>query len=312
MAIFSKKVFPHNNYSEGIFSGLGTTAGSLSFIFSWLLHFIFSVAIGVFMFSIMTSGQHMAILSFAIAIPSMFLSGMILSVDIIAQSDVMQWISRFDPFRYTTGNLIVSATPRAQLGDLFQTLSVGDKRMIFKFGSSISDWNGTQTYWFNLDAKTGNILIQHYENNQPVNDSTISDAKGLKTFVASLSDVSKRAVIYDITLYKLLFENHLPIVGSSNNVFSAEVWGVRKLPDVAVIRDFVIKYFKGETGTGGDKDRFDTIWKDIKAGQYGWLDVFFKQNSLLYYQGDKVANLLVPIVVSGGLLTAAKYKFNWK
>lgn len=172
------------------------------------------------MFSIVSSGQHMAVIAFVIAIPSMFLSGMILSVDIISQSEVMQWLSRFDPFRYTTGNLVISATPKAQIGDLFQNLSITDQTMIFKFGGSpfAIEPNGTKEYFFNQDKSTGNILVQNYVNGAPVTHLTISDVKSLTTFVNSLPN--NKDVLYDPTLYKLLFETKAPIVGSSNNIFS--------------------------------------------------------------------------------------------
>lgn len=311
-AIFYKKVFTATK-ANGIFSGLGTTTGAFSFIFSWSLHFIFSIAVGVLMFSIISSGQHVAVIAFVIAIPSMFLSGMILSVDIISQSEVMQWLSRFDPFRYTTGNLVVSATPQSQIGDLFQNLSATDQTMIFKFGGSpfAIEPNGAKEYYFNQDKSTGNILVQNYPNGVRTTYLTISDVKSLTSFVHSLPHSDD--VLYDPTLYKLLFESDAPIIGSSNNVFSFNKWGVRRIPDVNVIRTFVTSYFLGDpSNPGGDKARFDIIWKEIQHGNFGWLDVFLKQNTTLYYTGDRIANILVPIALSGLLFTGAKYKFHWK
>lgn len=323
MAIFSKKVFPHHHYSEGIFSGLGTISGSLSFIFSWLLHFAFSMAIGIFMFSVMNSGQHMAVVAFAIAIPSMFLSGMILSVDIIAKSEVMQWLSRFDPFRYTTGNLIVSATPRDQMGDLFQALSAGDKRKIFNFWSKFKDINGSE-FVLNPDSNFSSIVIQKSDLNSStglLTVHTISNATQLKDFMnmsltitgnPAATDALKKQVVNDLTLYKLLFESKEQIVSSSNNVFDFNSWGVRRLPDVDVLKDFVITFLKGEHGDGGDQKRFTDMWDAIKLGQFDWLDLFFKQNATLYNVGDKIANLLAPVAMTSLLITGAKYKFSWK
>lgn len=317
MAVFSKKVFPHHHYSEGIFSGLGTVSGSLSFIFSWLLHFAFSMAIGIFMFSVMNSGQHMAVVAFAIAIPSMFLSGMILSVDIIAKSEVMQWLSRFDPFRYTTGNLIVSATPIDQMGDLFQALSAGDKRKIFNIRSMFTDINGNSFVFNPADSDISSIVIQKSDPNSSNSFSTvqtISNASQLKDFMnTSLpTDTLKSRVVNDLTLYKLLFESKEQIVSSSNNVFNFNSWGVRRLPDMDVLKNFVITFLKGEHGDGGDQKRFTDMWDAIKLGQFDWLDLFFKQNATLYNVGDKIANLLAPAVMTSLLIVGAKYKFSWK
>lgn len=314
MAFFSKKVFPHHSYNDGIFSGLGMPTGALSFIFSWLLHFGFSMALGIFMFSFINSGQHMAVIAFAIAIPSMFLSGMILSVDIIAKSEVMQWLSRFDPFRYTTGNLIVSATPKDQLGDLFHALSADDKKLIFKIKNQFSDVNQA-TYVFNeADKNISAINIQNLGTDSKLKTVfTISNASELKEFMNKYlpTDALKEQVIHDLTLYQLLFETKEQIVASSNNVFNFDSWGVRRMPDIGVLKEFVVTYLRGG-GSGGDKGRFDKIWDSIQLGKFDWLDIFFKQNATLYNTGDKIVNLLVPISMVSLLIASAKRKFNWK
>lgn len=321
-ALFYKKVFPAAK-DNGIFSGLKTTTGALSFIFSWFLHFIFSIAIGVLMFSIISTGQHMAVIAFVIAIPSMFLSGMILSVDIISQSEVMQWLSRFDPFRYTTGNLVISATPKAQIGDLFQSLTSTDLKMIFKFGGAqiAIEPNGPKDFYFNHDNNSNQVLVQSFVNGQKVTHLAIYDVNSLTAFINSIPQESKTEVLADKTLYSLLFETKAPIVGSSNNVFSFKKWGVRRIPDVNVIRNFVMNYFldgqptidaNGNPVYGGKKDRFDIIWGQIQRGNFGWLDVFLKQNTTLYYTGDRVANIFAPLILSGLLFFGAKYKFHWK
>ena len=46
----------------------------------------------------------------------MFLSGMVVPADIIATSNELKVISRFIPYSYTTGNIIVSATSLQQSG----------------------------------------------------------------------------------------------------------------------------------------------------------------------------------------------------
>lgn len=106
-----------NSFSHGVLSGImGSIAGSFSFLFSIILHISFSLVLGFLIATFAKTPQQGLTVGLVIVLPSLFLSGMVVSVDVIAESDALNWVSRFTPFRYTTGNLVVSSTPLDYLG----------------------------------------------------------------------------------------------------------------------------------------------------------------------------------------------------
>ncbi len=116
MAIFPTKTFPGAGFEHGVLGGIFTLKGAVSFYFGCLIHLMLVIVSGLVISTFAKTPQQALTLGLMITLPSMFLSGMVLSVDVIGESPVMNWISRFIPYRYSTGNIIVAATPKDQLG----------------------------------------------------------------------------------------------------------------------------------------------------------------------------------------------------
>jgi ABC-type multidrug transport system permease subunit len=83
---FKNEVFPLNGFNHGILGGIFSFPGSLSFIISTSIHLLFVVMAGLFVSTISKTPQQALTIGLVILFPSIFLSGMIVSVDIIAQS----------------------------------------------------------------------------------------------------------------------------------------------------------------------------------------------------------------------------------
>lgn len=91
-----------------IFKPLGTVVGFFGFLYGNVLNIIVSIAIGFAIASLSKSEVQVQTLGMLLYFPSTFLSGQFISIDLIANSQIMNWISRFIPFRYTTMIIVES------------------------------------------------------------------------------------------------------------------------------------------------------------------------------------------------------------
>ncbi len=350
MIAFSKKVFPGDGVSS-IYSGLATASGFFSFLFANLIHMVMSLAIGLAIAVFAKTPQQSLTIGLIILIPSMFLSGMVISVDIIAQSKAMQWISRLIPFRYTTGNIIVSMTALNQIGDLMDALSsdpqksLSLKRLIFNIVATEDThhhlcWIDTKakqnmtglvlrqdgkTFWnINSNNKLSDILI-NLDNNTFTINNDIRDLTNIKDRIPlTINDIS-RLITHpqgsqkaldtwfqsgDKTLFKEIFLKPGALVASDNNMFSwHHGFGVRKIPDVELIKQFMIKFFKGENS---NPDRFIFIWQNfIVKGDFEFINLFMKQNVILFTVAERVLNTIIPILVTIVATIWSIKKFKW-
>lgn len=139
MIFFKHEVF--TGHRAGLFSGIVTPLGGFSFFFANLLHTILGLSIGIAISTFAKTPQQALTFGLLIVFPSMFLSGMVVTVDVIAQSKAMQIISYFMPFKYTTANIIVSATPTPQVGDFLDLLRLDENnnRSISNFKALFND-----------------------------------------------------------------------------------------------------------------------------------------------------------------------------
>ena len=103
-------------FDRGLLSGISSFDGFSKFLFSISLHFVFSLIIGLTVVSLCKNPQWTITISIIIVLLSIFLSGMVIPADIIASSKELKMISRFIPYSYTTGNIIVSSTSIQQSG----------------------------------------------------------------------------------------------------------------------------------------------------------------------------------------------------
>lgn len=91
-----------------IFQPMGTIVGFFGFLYGNVLNIIVSIAIGFTIASLAKSEVQVQTFGMLLYFPSTFLSGQFISIDSIANSEVMNWISRFVPFRYTTMIIVES------------------------------------------------------------------------------------------------------------------------------------------------------------------------------------------------------------
>lgn len=80
----------------------------LGFVYGNLLNIVMSLSIGFLIASISKGEQQAQAIGMLIYFPSTFLSGQFIGMDVISQKEVMNWISSFLPFRYTT-MLVISS-----------------------------------------------------------------------------------------------------------------------------------------------------------------------------------------------------------
>lgn len=99
----------HQNPS--MFDFLGTVKGFFAFFYGNILNIVISISLGFFVASISKNEQQAQAISMLIMFPSQFLSGMFITIDTIAANDVMNWISRIIPFRYSTMYLVSAQIP---------------------------------------------------------------------------------------------------------------------------------------------------------------------------------------------------------
>lgn len=300
MVFFHNDVFPQEGFRSGILGGIfGTIRGAGSFYFATALHLVMVIAFGLVIATFAKTPQQALTFAIVVILPSMFLSGMILSVDIIAKSQVMQWISRFIPFRYTTGNIVVASTPINQIGDTLSLLSTKEKAIIF---NNVSD-SGVVTAM--VTNQKSQLIGQTIE---------IRNVKDLFDYVSENDGDYATTLAKDKMLFELIFVHNTydALRGSDNNMFDwIQPWGVRRIPEVEQIKSFIEQYFMGEDGKGGDASRFGEIWAQIKAKDYTWLSLFLNQNNVLYTVADRVLNTAVPVALSGVSLLYVAKNFKW-
>lgn len=403
MAIFPTRTFPAGGITHGVLSGIFTLKGSFSFYLGCLIHLILVIVCGLVISTFAKTPQQALTFGLIITIPSMFLSGMILSVDVIGESEVMNWISRMIPFRYSTGNIIVAATPKDQLGSAIDYwLTVPFYKDGGKTIGTIISTNSTDTpnnmldslIWpyksmtdqqvvkyltTNSDSMFGgrfpneaavvefvknlpgvlyqpnmisNFMKDHnslFANQGDVVDfikwfsSSRTNADVMSYFSNKINSAEATNLInYSLTKihfgsnfvtgYEAWDASNLPIdifnnaqkkgdwtlfnllsqkwdimqISSDNNIFNwAENWGVRKIPSVDTLTNFVTKFFQGVDENGNamsGKDiagRVSTIASGISKGDFRWLEVFTHQSNVLYYQADRVLNVLLPLALTG-------------
>lgn len=112
---------------ESVFDPLKTIIGAFGFLYGNLMNIAVSIAIGFALAAVGRSSLQVQTIGMLIYFPATFLSGHFVSVDLIAKSEVMNWISRFIPFRYTTMTIVESwngtSTFRDILGDYHTSTS---------------------------------------------------------------------------------------------------------------------------------------------------------------------------------------------
>lgn len=333
MAIFPTKTFPDAGFKHGVLGGIFTLKGSFSFYIGCAIHLLLVITCGMVIATFAKTPQQALTIGLMVTLPSMFLSGMILSVDVIGESPVMNWISRFIPFRYSTGNLVVAATPVDQLGSALEFW------LNKPFDSSIavtSLHNGEpnnfidQMVWPYKDV-TDSAVRANIKTLYGLSDTQIDDI--IKTLPASgkgyqawsqtgwsediFYSATGTAILknkFDPTLYNLLVPKwDLMSTATDNNIFDwLENWGVKKIPTIESFTEFISQYFKGSDGMGGkDPDRFLRIWGEIKKGNYEWLKIFLNQSNILYYQADRVLNVLLPLGLSAAGTWYTLKNFKW-
>lgn len=298
MAMFSKDVFPSTGFAHGILGGIFSWPGVASFYISSGIHLIFVIAVGLLISTISKTPQQSLTIGLVILIPSIFLSGMILSVDIIAESPALNWISRLIPFRYSTGNMIIASTPADQIGDMFQVLDNDQKRLIFNSTQVLDDGSVRL-----LDFRRGDIMIK-----------SMTDLEHARQILGP----NLYNAIHDPKLFDLTFGKALDAKASTsdNNIFNwIHAWSVRRVPQVDPIKLFIKEYFSSfkanGSGGGADWSKLQPIATQISAGKFGWLEIFMKQTNVLYEKGDRVLNLLLPLSLTGGSVWYVGTHFNW-
>ena len=321
-ALFSSKTFPHGGFKEGVLSGIFSLSGSISFIISILIHIVFSVSVGFIIASFSKSILQSMAIGITILLVSMFLSGMIIPVDVIARSTLLQWISRIVPFRYSTGNIIIASTPLPQTSDILEQMSIQDKWIMFKHGNIINIY-GDAT----LDAtsKVG-MYIKKYPKvlaNIAPGDIVLLDSHKHLVIIHTYDDLMQALKskefhptsaagghVQDAVLFNLIFDNDSAksVVKSGNNVFSFQEWGVKKLLVADEVKSFVKDYFKSDPN---NSKRYETIAKAISQGDFRWLNLFFSMTKVLYFKADRVLNIFLPILLSGGFIFISSKKFSW-
>ncbi|CAM9155837.1 ABC transporter permease [Mycoplasma marinum] len=351
MAAFYNKVFPSGHVKWGLYSGLTSAKGFWSFIAANGIHIIMSLGIGLVIATFAKTPQQALTTSLIIVLPSMFLSGMVLTFDIVAESKIMQWLSRLVIFRYTTGNIVIATTPLSHLGSALEHINSKEQlALIFKNepGNAVLDnskiINGVR--YFRVDANFSLQYGDFFENLTKLKgfdtEVTLKNASGGpatansawyinihdlqiiqkfltknisngKEYKDALENMNKLFFVgNDPTLFRLIFTDQ-SFISSGNNIFNfTESWGIRKIPDIDKVRDFITQYFQGDDKTGGDPTRFASIYSDyIAKNDYTWLDMFLLQNIKLFSITERILNIVLPAIVFSGSVWFISKKFSW-
>lgn len=103
---------------QSVFDPLKTVIGAMGFLYGNLMNIAVSIAVGFAIATIGKSSLQVQTIGMLIYFPATFLSGHFVSVDLIAKSEVMNWISRFIPFRYTTMTIVESWNGTSDFRDI--------------------------------------------------------------------------------------------------------------------------------------------------------------------------------------------------
>lgn len=326
MVLFHNKALPEGHITKGILGGIfGTVKGALSFYVATAIHLIFVIVAGLLVATISKTPQQSLTLGLVILIPSIFLSGMVLSVDIIGQSSVLNWISRLIPFRYSTGNIVIASTPRDQIGDMFQQLSSDQKVLLFN--SEVINKDGSispkidslkENYQVYLSSIKGtNVYVPTESEYNLAKAGNIDSIKGFMVARQVLGENFWNS-IHDKALFELTIGHAMKLnaAESDNNIFHwTESWAVRRIPEVDSVKAFIEDYFRSyatpATGGATDWTKLQPIAEQIATGKFGWLEIFMKQTNTLYFKADRVLNMMLPLVLSGVGIWYISANFKW-
>lgn len=257
------------------------------FFFAVAEQMIMGIAIALLIVTIAKTPQVALTISIAVILPTMFLSGMIISVDIIATSPALKWISRFIPFTYTTGNLVEAMTPVSHInvyvsGNFNEAGAVGDQ------------YSGAIKALIKRSTVHGGTLVDGVVAQNPVGTNNTK-------------------------LIQMIGEQYNMMKASSKNIFDFSTdYVVRKVPEPDKIRDFIETFlapdFAGQYQNTqvSDLGKFMELWNDfIKKGDYDFLNLFFNQNNVLYTGFEKALNIFIPILISSGAFWYSIKRFKW-
>lgn len=327
IALFHSKTLPNGHITQGILGGIfGTVKGAFSFYIATAIHLIFVIIVGLLIATISKTPQQSLTTGLVILIPSIFLSGMVLSVDVIAQSAALNWISRLIPFRYSTGNIVIASTPKDQIGDMFQQLSNDQLKLLFaneviNADGSISpktDWllDNYQQYKASLGSNP-TVYVPTEAEYDLVKGGHIASIKGFMVARQVLGE-NFWASIHDKSLFELTIGEAMKLNASQsdNNIFQwTQSWAVRRIPEVDSVKAFIENYFStyATTTSGGTPDwtKLQPIAEQIAKGQFGWLEIFMKQTNTLYFKADRVLNMMLPLTLSGVGIWYISANFKW-
>lgn len=278
-------------YNRSILSWMLTPTGFWMFLFSVCEQAILGIAIGLLIVTIAKTPQLALTISIGIILPTMFLSGMIISVDIIATSPALKWISRFIPFTYTTGNVVEAMTPVSHINVYISG----------NFDSTASTVPGEQY--------SGAIKALIRRTSATGEGGTIIDG----------TRVVNTAGTNNTKLIQMIGEQYNMMKTSSKNIFDFSTdYVVRKVPEPDKIRDFIETFlqpdFAGQYKNSqvSDLGKFMELWNDfIKKGDYDFLNLFFNQNNILYTGVEKALNIFIPVVLSAGAFWYSVKHFKW-
>lgn len=301
MIVFHKDVFPSNGFKNGILGGIFTSVkGSFSFYISSGIHLLFVIVFGLLIATFSKTPQQALTVGLIVLIPSIFLSGMIISVDIIAQSSALNWISRLVPFRYSTGNMIISSTPLEQIGDMFERLSIDQKKIIF--GNEVVNPDGSvRLIVGGTDPLAEPMVIRNMHD--------LAQAQAM--YGDNINTGIYQPKLFELTLGASLDKE---AQNSDNNIFNwINDWSVRRIPEVDSMKTFITEYFDqySSAGGGASLEQLQPIADQIVEGKMGWLDIFMKQTNTLYFKADRVLNMLLPLSLTTGMMWYISSNFSW-
>ena len=258
-------------YSKSIFSNLLLPKGILEFMFAILVHIVFSILVGLTISTFSKTPQQALTVSIMIILPSMFLSGMIVSVDIISSSPVMQWISRLMPFRYTTANIVETTVPVEQLH-----IILSDVRQIEI-----------------LNGNAGHLIS--------------NPAKQVYVF---MPDAKAHGVLQDLVLnqqYHLVENSSNDIFGLTKGFSVRRVPSIDQIKEF--MKNFLSGTNNGQINT--NSARFMTLWGQIQTNNWSWLNLFLEHNNELYTVAEKSLNIFAPLVASAAMGWYVTKHFKW-
>lgn len=319
MIFFKSQVF--TGHAAGLFSGILTPTGGISFFIANLLHTILGLSIGIAISTFAKTPQQALAVGLLVVFPSMFLSGMVVTVDIIAQSKAMTIISYFMPFKYTTANIIISATPTPQVGDFLDLLRLDENNYrsnsifaaLFNDGTHAAQ-NGAKPFqgfdaeghlWYRgAEIKNTDELLRLYDMNKA------NGALDINFFHATNGIVRPESK----ELFEIIFikGRDSVSVASDNNIFLLNTqFGVRRVPDITSIKSLIQDWLDQTYGQTGNGDKMTGILDAIKRKDWAWMDLFMKQSSVVYQIYDRSLNLFLPVVLCVGLQWYSIKNFKW-